>query len=304
MAFVPDQLIRTTTELRGVAGAEWLNRLPQIIADCEQRWSVVIGPPFPELSYNYVAPAIRADGTVAVLKLSFPEDGEFRTEAEALRFFAGRGVVQLLELDLDQGAMLLERLEPGMPLSTVEDDAEATSIAADVLRQLWRPVPPGSPLPLVSDWGRGFARLRQHFGGGSGPLPVVLVEEAETLFAELISSQAEPALLHGDLHHSNILAARRQPWLAIDPKGVVGEPAYDTGALLRNPAELLDTPQPGRILTRRIDQLAEELGLDRVRVHGWGVSQAVLAAYWGWEDSGHVWKEALAFAELLAEIRV
>ena len=77
---------------------------------------------------------------------------------------------------------------------------------------------------------------------------------------------APPVVLHGDLHHFNILAAERQPWLAIDPKGVVGEPVYETGALLRNPwPDLLSLPDPGRILARRVDQLAEELGFDRAR---------------------------------------
>jgi streptomycin 6-kinase len=301
---VPEKLARTTIALRGVAGAEWLNRLPEIISRCEERWALKLGPPFPGLQVNWVAAATCGDGTPAVLKLSFPEDREFRTEAEALRLFDGRGVARLLRLDLGAGAMLLERLEPGTPLTTVQDDEEAMSIAADVLGQLWRAVPPDHPFPLVSDWVRGLERLRRHFGGETGPMPSALVERAEALFAELIPSQAEPpALLHGDLHHFNVLAARRQPWLAIDPKGVVGEPAYDTGALLRNPAELLDTPHPGKVLGRRLDQLAEQLSLDRSRVRGWGISQAVLAAYWSWEDSGRVWEEALAFAELLCAIR-
>ena len=300
--FVPEGLARTTIELRGAAGAEWLERLPAIVARCEERWSLAVGPPFPELTYNYAAPAVRADGTAAVLKLSFP-DAEFRAEAEALRLFDGRGAVRLLELDPDHGAMLLERLEPGVPLTSVRDDEEATSIAADVLGELWRPAPPDHPFPTVADWARGLARLRRNFGGGTGPLPAPLVERAEALFAELLDSQAEPVLLHGDLHHYNVLAAGRRPWLAIDPKGVVGEPAYDTGALLRNPAELLGTPRPGKALERRLDLLCERLDLDRARVAGWGMSQAVLAAYWSWEDSGRVWDEALAFAELLAAIR-
>ena len=299
---VPEKLAHTTIALRGAAGAEWLNRLPAIISRCEECWSLKVDPPFPELSYNWAAPVLRTDGTAAVLKLSFP-NAEFKAEAEALRVFDGRGAARLLELDLERGAMLLERCEPGTPLTIVRDDKEATSIAADVLRQLWRPVPPDHPFPLVSDWVRGLERLRRHFGGETGPMPSALVKRAEVLFTELIPSQAEPALLHGDLHHFNILSARRQPWLAIDPKGVVGEPAYDTGALLRNPAELLDTPHPGRVLGRRIDQLAEQLSLDRSRVRGWGISQAVLAAYWGWEDSGRVWEEALVFAELLSVVR-
>lgn len=299
---VPESLIHATTEMRGQAGVEWLRRLPALVTDIERRWSLSAGPPFPELTANWVAPATLSGGTPTVLKMSFPWDKEFKTEAEALKLFDGQGIARLLELDLEWGAMLLERLEPGVPLDTVEDDEEAISVAADVLRRLWRPAPADHPFPLVSDWAQGLDRLRWRYGGGTGPMPAALVEEAEALFAELIPSQAEPVLLHGDLHHGNILAARRWPWLAIDPKGVVGEPAYDVGALLYNPSELLDAQWPAKVLKQRINRLSEKLDLDSARVRGWGLSRAVLAAYWSLEDSGEVWGEALVFARLLSEI--
>jgi len=113
----------------------------------------------------------------------------------------------------------------------------------------------------------------------------------------------EPVLLHGDLHQENILAARRQPWLAIDPKGLIGEPAYETGALLRNSLpDLLKMPQARRVLARRVDQLSEELGLDRERIRGWGIAQAVLSVWWGIEDEDKVYEDDLLCAELLAQI--
>lgn len=151
----------------------------------------------------------------------------------------------MLELDSDRGAMLLEHLEPGTPLTAVGDDEEATTIAAGVMKKLWYPAPPNHGLSLVSDCARGFKRLRGRFGGGSDPMPTRLVEEAERLFDELPASQGEALVLHGDLHQVNILAARRQPWLAIDPKGVVGEATYDTATLLHNPVEALGTPDSG-----------------------------------------------------------
>jgi len=111
-------------------------------------------------------------------------------------------------------------------------------------------------------------------------------------------------LLHGDLHHENILAAQRQPWLAIDPKGIIGEAAYETGSWLRNPYPgLMKLPQPGRTLARRIDQFAEKLGFERARIRDWAVAQAVLSVWWGIEDFGYVEDEALAIAELLASIK-
>jgi streptomycin 6-kinase len=147
-------------------------------------------------------------------------------------------------------------------------------------------------------------RLRERFDGGCGPFPPMLVETAEALFAELIESMDEAVLLHGDLHHENILSAERQPWLALDPKGLVGEPAYEVGALLRNPwPRLLDEPDPGRILDRRLDQLAEELGFDRGRLLGWGLAQAVLSAWWSFESHGHGWEFAIGCAELLAALQ-
>jgi streptomycin 6-kinase len=300
---VPKDLAHSTIELRGEAGAEWLKRLPALIADCEQRWQIKAGQPFSGLWVNWVAPARCANGTSAVLKLSFPEDKEFKTEAEALRLYNGCGVARLFQRDLERGAMLLERCEPGVPLAALENDAAATSIAARVMRRLWRPIPSEHGFPLVSDWALGLARLRRRFEGGTGPLPAALVEEAEELFAWLLPSQADPVLLHGDFHHENVLSARREPWLAIDPKGVVGEPAYDAGTLVREPPDLLDATHPGKVLARRLEQLPEELGLDHARVRGWALAQAVLAAYWGLEDSGRVWKEALVFAELLSAIK-
>ena len=304
MFIVPGDFTRKTIALHGADGLSWIDRLPAILANCEQRWSLKLGPPFPNLSYHYTAPARRADGTAVVVKVCSPT-GEFVQEAEALRLFDGHGIVQLLDCDKSDEAMLLEHLKPGTPLSALEDDEEATSRAVAVMQQLWRPVPSDHPFPSVIDWGAGFARLHQHYGGGTGPFPAALLEEAETLFTQLSISMAASVLLHGDLHHDNILAAERQPWLAIDPKGLVGEPAYETGALLHNPQpQLLNMPQPGRVLARRVDQLAEELGLDRARVRGWGLAQAVLAAWWTVEDSGHIWNDALTCAELLSAIKV
>lgn len=302
MFIIPDEFARERITYHGEEGERWIQRLPSILATCEARWSITIGAPFPNLSYNYVASARRADGSPVVVKANAPT-GEFTQESAALRLFDGRGMAALLACDDENEVMLLEALQPGTLLRSLEDDEAATSIAAAVMRQFWRPVPANHPFPTVADWGRGFSRLRKHYDGGSGPFPPRLLEEAETLYADLSASMAEPVLLHGDLHHDNILAAQRHPWLAIDPKGLVGEPAYETGALLRNPLpQLLQTLQPGRILARRIDQLAEELALDRARIRGWGLAQAVLSAWWNVEDEDLIGSQAILCAELLASI--
>ena len=291
----------------GARNSALWRRLPALLEACERRWALTVLPPFPNLSYNYVAPVVRADGTEAVLKIGLPHR-ELRTEIDALRLFDGRRSVRLLAADPEQGALLLERLQPGATLTALASeaaDARATSIAAAVMRGLWRPVPAEHDFPHVRDWAQGMTRLRARFDGGVGPFPQRLVEEAETLFTEMLASSAPPVVLHGDLHHDNILAAQRASWLAIDPKGLVGEPAYEVGALLRNLWPDRHTVlHPGKLLERRTHQLADALEIDRARVRGWAVAQAVLSAWWCLEDESDCWESAVAVAELLSAVQV
>ncbi len=302
MVSIPDTFARFMLELHEDEGRVWLEHLPTILARCEQRWQLRLGAPFPNVTYHFVISGVREDGTQVVVKAHSPT-GEFAEELEALRLFDGHGMTQLLAYDRNDEVLLLERLRPGISLRKMEDDEQAISIAANVMKQLWRPAPPVHPFATVEKWGQGFARLRQHYNGGNGPFPKALLEEAETLYAELCASMSEPMLLHGDLHQDNILSSERDGWLAIDPKGLIGEPAYETGALLRNfLPELLEQPNPKQILARRVEQLAQILRFDRTRIRGWSLSQAVLSAWWGIEDSGQLGEGSLTCAKLLSEI--
>lgn len=288
MSFIPDDFARAVRAFRGAEGEVWLRELPSTVEACAARWSLEVGSPFLPLSYNYVANAYGADGARLVLKICFPDD-EAPTEREAMRLFDGRGAARLIDADEARSALLLERLEPGTKLSELcdADDEGAISAAVNVMRSLRRPAPLVHKFPSVADWGRGFRRHRANFDGTSGPLPARLFDEAERLFQDLNASADEPVLLHGDLHQGNIIAARREPWLAIDPKGIVGEHAYEVGALLRNPHEhILSWPNLPRVMGRRIRQLSEELGFDRERVRGWGLSQAILSSIWSCEERG------------------
>lgn len=295
---LPQHFSQRMIDLYGERGQAWLEALPSLLETCARRWSLSLFPPF-DLSYNYVAPARREDGSDVVLKIGVPNP-ELDSEIEALRIYDGRGVARLLDSDKELGALLLERLRPGAMLVTVKDDEAATEIAAGVMKQLWQPLPAEHNFPTVEKWARGMQRLRQEFNGGSGPFPEKIVATAEGLFAELLPSSAPPVLLHGDLHHYNILAAEREPWLALDPKGVAGEPAYEVGALLRNPTpQIAQEPELSRLLLRRIDQLAQILELDRRRLIGWAVAQAVLSAWWSYEESGSGWEVAMTIAQAL-----
>ena len=280
-------------------GEAWLAQLPALLDETAERWDLTLHQPGWMLSFNVVLPATLTDGTPVVLKLGVP-NRELTSEAGALAHYAGRGAVGLIHAEPERGILLLARVLPGTPLVDLADDDQRTRIAAQVMQKLWRPAPADHPFPTIHDWAKGIDRLRQTFDGGTGPFPTRLVERAEAHFQDLLSDKAPPVVLHGDLHHWNILAGAGERWLAIDPKGVVGEPAYEVGALLRNPfpnpAALPDLP---KIQSRRIAILAEMLGMDAQRLRSWAFAQAILSAWWSYEDGGAFEPSWLAYAEAL-----
>jgi streptomycin 6-kinase len=287
---IPPNFTQCMNEVHGDRGAAWLAELPALLQWCEQAWGIRLLPPYP-LSYNYVAPAVRVDGSGAVLKAGVPHR-ELTSEMEALRYYAGRGIVRLLEVDPQRGVMLLEKLEPGVTLADVRlDDDAATRVAAQVMGKLWVPAPPDpeGKLCYADRWAAGMQRMRAAFDGGSGLIPGRLASAAEALFSELLATSGPLMLLHGDLHHMNILSARREPYLAIDPKGLVGEAEYEVGALIRNCwPEQAALGELARFTARRLDILSEMLPLDRQRTARWCLAQAVLSAWWEYEDHGRM----------------
>ncbi len=300
---IPTAFAQSMLDHYQAAGAAWLAQLPNLLDDCAQRWALQVGSPF-SLSYNYVAPATDADGRAVVLKICFPEH-EFHSEIAALQLYAGRGVAQLLDFDQAKGVLLLERCAPGDMLAELEDDEAATTIAAGIMQQLWQPAPTDHSFPTVAEWAEALPQHRARFAGGTGPLPQSLFVQAEGLLQELLAANEAPMLLHGDLHHYNILRAQRQPWLAIDPKGLVGDPAYELGAFLYNPVHTLGSQHNlDALLQRRVDQLAAHLGFTRERVRGWGIVQAVLSACWSVGSPGYGWEHVINIGERLATLTV
>ena len=291
----PKHFIDTVTSTFD-GGAQWLQQLPEMIDQCAAQWNLTVHDHFPALSYNYAAPATMADGTAVVLKIGVPRD-ELSTEMDALKVYDGRAMCRLIDADMTMGVLLLERLTPGKMLLAVDNDDEATQIAAQLMKKLWRPVPATHHFPSVADWSQGLVRLRETFNGTTGPFPKKLVETAESIFAELLNNNVKPVLLHGDLHHYNILSAQREPWLAIDPKGVVGDPAYEVGAFLHNPLDFLTWPDWKQLVPRRLDIMAEILEIDRQRLVACSLAQDVLSTWWSYEDADKV--EEMPLAELL-----
>jgi len=280
---LPEELAKKWRDVFGAEGSAFVERFPETLARYLERWDLTLEEPYSYIGYAWVRRARLSDGSPAVLKIA-PPDKEFAAEVEALRIYDGRGIARLLDGDAEGVALLLERLEPGTTLAELDDDVAATAIAGSLMRELHRPLPAEHAFPTIERWGQAFARVRERNGGGCGSFPPELFEPAERLFAELCASAGPPVLLHGDLHHWNILQATRDPWLAIDPKGVAGEAAYETGALLRNKLEALEDRRA--VSLRRIAQLSEVTGYDRERILGWGFAQGVLSALWMFEDHG------------------
>jgi streptomycin 6-kinase len=247
--------------------AAWLNRLPDAVRNLERRWSLTLGAPFDgeEVSCAWVAPVALADGTTAVLKLGMPHmEGEH--ELQGLRFWNGDPTVQLLEADDEIGAMLLERCEPGTVLRTLAEP-EQDVVIAGLLRRLWRS--PSAPHPfrhlsaLMEYWSNEtLADIEQW----SDPC---MVREGLQLLKELPRTAPIEVLLATDLHAGNVLRSEREPWLAIDPKPFVGDPAYDATQHLFNCDARLRS-DPGGTICR----IADLLGVDRERVRLWTFARA------------------------------
>jgi streptomycin 6-kinase len=296
---LPAALVRNVTTTWGADGTDWLERLPATIAATAERWELDLAEPY-DLSYHWVCRARTADGQPAVLKLGVPGEEHLSVERAALAGWAGHGAVRLLRFDASRGALLLERALPGVPASRLVPDADelATAAAVGVLGRLHAVPPPDEGVPTLEtrlgDLGAHLARFP-----GDTPLPRDLVVRAQGLAQELCASAPPARLLHGDLHHDNVLRAEREPWLAIDPHGVVGDPGYDVGAWLYNPDPPARDPALLSLVPARVEQLADGLGQPIDRVTAWGFVQAVLSAVWGAESGQPPGDRTLDVAALL-----
>ena len=261
----------------GLTHADWLERVPALIAECREQWSLRLGESYEAGAAGYVVRVERDDGSPAVLKLIFPHR-ESEHEADALAFWDGDGAVRLLARDNERAAMLLERLEPGTKLFEAGAD-KALEVITNLLPRLLRPA--GAPFrPLADEAAWWLSYLPDQWEASGRPFERRLLDAAVEALNELPPSQGEQFLLSQDLHAENVLAAEREPWLAIDPKPLVGEREFAAAPVVR----AFELGHSKREVLHRLDVLTSELGLDRDRVRGWTVGQTLA---WAFESEWH-----------------
>ena len=264
----------------GPAWGDWLDRLPGLHADLVEEWQLVPeGEPWHGFC-SVVSPVRTPGGAPAALKVTFDGDDESEHEALALQTWGGRGTVRLLRADPRRRAILLERLHR----EDLTDlwDLEACEVVAGLYPRLHVPAPPQlrTVTSYVERWAGALAQMPRN-----APVPRRLVEQALSLARDLVADPASTGVIvHGDLHYENVLAADREPWLAIDPKPMSGDPHFEPAPMLWNRVdELAGDLRDG--LRRRFHTLVDVGGLDEHRARDWVVVRMVLNAHWTVEDA-------------------
>ncbi|QKG19759.1 aminoglycoside phosphotransferase family protein [Actinomadura verrucosospora] len=280
---VPEALAASHAKHGGASGRAWIAALPALAAGFLDRWSLRPDGPGRHGMASLVLPVTCADGTPAALKLQ-PVTDEHETEPVGLRVWDGDGAVRLLDHDPATGTMLLERLDETRPLSSVADDTAALDILGGLLARLV-PVPAPEGLRRLADIAAAMLdEVPRALPALADPADRRLVRTCASAVAELIGEPGD-RLLHWDLHYDNVLAGEREPWLAIDPKPLAGDPGFDLLPALDNRwEELAAAGDASRGLLRRFDQLTEALGLDRRRAAGWTLGRVLQNALWDVED--------------------
>uniref|UniRef100_UPI00202FA9DB aminoglycoside phosphotransferase family protein n=1 Tax=Streptomyces sp. MSC1_001 TaxID=2909263 RepID=UPI00202FA9DB len=274
MVHVPEELAASQARYNGDAGRAFVAGLPGLAEEFLGRWGLRVTGPSMHGVASLVLPVERvADGTRAALKMQLLDE-ESEGEPVGLRAWGGDGVVRLVDHDQGTGTMLLERLDEGRPLTSVADTREALGVVAGLLARLTAvPAPPG--LRTLGDIAAGMLAEVPGAVVRLGAREAAVLRDCAAAVRE-VAGEPGDRLLHWDLHLGNVLAGGREPWLAIDPKPLAGDPGFD---LL--PA-LLDRFDPDDVLWR-FDLLADVVG-DRARAVAWTLGRILQNGLWDVAD--------------------
>ncbi len=265
---IPQNLARTSVAWEGARARRWLADLPRLVTELSEIWALDVSAAYePGGNISWVAPVVRRqDGQPAVLKVQLPHP-ESAPEASGLRAWRGGGAVRLLAADSERAALLLERCDPGTNLLAEGGAPEAVRAGAKVAARLHAaPVPVDVPSleSVMVRWADEVEARANTLGPWLDPGLVTAG------VAVMRSSSPTRVLLHGDLNPTNVLAAHREPWLAIDPKPMSGDPARDGARLVLQP-----DPGTAPILRARLALVADVLSVDVFRLAEWCLADAV-----------------------------
>lgn len=283
--------------VHGERGLEWLSQLPVLLENVCQKRELKFISPLPGLSYNFVAEVRDSLNRSLILKIG-PQTVNLKAEAAWLKSFP-ETCPQVSEFDQADNFILMEKVAPGTTLKYLVDqgkDDEATRIVAGCIRSL-------QSRKMLSHEYKSLEDLISDYKTLEGVADSFLLEKARTLHRELCQN-AEPQLLHGDLHHDNILADHKG-WKVIDPHGYVGDPISEMGVLMYNPVDRISGMTPlKKLLERRFSILQEELGFDPQRMKAWAFCKTMISAAWFQEDSSEEARFQLGLAQLIDEIKI
>ncbi len=295
-----DEFLAAVRSQHGMDAEIWIEAAPTLHDELVLRWELELTEILGEDPSTYVAAGTRSGETPVMLKIAFP-DGWFAEELAALIHWGGAGAVAVIDHD-PRGAMLLERPDPGTPLADDPDGDHALEIACGVAERLWI-ANPGGIAHLsgeVLEWARTMP-ARHHLA--NRPFERVLIHEAVTAIRDLVPTQHEQVLLHGDLHLGNIVRSGEDGWVAVAPRPLIGERAFDAAASVHGGPENLMANRAGSkaLLGHRVDLVSEHLGIDRERLRRW--SLAIVTDYALWDFEAGLRERGKARAEVAEMLR-
>ena len=275
--------IANIRDLYGEEGEAWINNLPAQLAQLSAKWNLRFLNVMPDLTYNFVGLVeMIPTGERAIIKIG-PKRKNIATEVQWLQCFT-QGVPKIYWHDEEHDAFLMEHLEPGASLKTLvkagQDDA-ATRILCQTIRDLQSHQQEKPAFPHISELKENLSVLKNH-------LDDKILLKAESWFQELTADQTQDVILHGDLHHDNVLSSGAT-WKVIDPHGYIGDPAFEAGAMIYNPCDFFPKEKPiSQIVERRLKILVEELPFDSKRIKAWAYCRTILSIAWTFEDHGTI----------------
>ncbi|MBK3530712.1 hydroxyurea phosphotransferase [Streptomyces sp. MBT67] len=280
---IPQGLVASYVTGFGEEGRAWIAGVPALAAHLLERWQLRRDGGVRSGQASLVLPVLRHDGTRAVLKLQLPRE-ETTAALIGLRTWNGDGMVRLLDHDPASSSMLLERLDGARTLASIDDDDVAMGILAGLHARLVAVPAPQGLRGLGEVAAAMLEQVPQAVTHLTDPADRDLLWGWASAVAELADEPGD-RLLHWDLHYDNVLAAQREPWIAIDPEPLAGDPGFDLWPALDSRwDDVVAQGDPLRVVGRRFDLLTDALGLDRARAAGWTLGRLLQNALWDIED--------------------